>query len=53
MLDGYKVIGDGAHKRQIDYYDGFFVQEDYLERKLPEIMKIIGTLKSIVRKKLV
>lgn len=79
LLDGYKSIGEGAHKKQIDYleanygefsksdialmddlritrnkiaYDGFFVKESYVERKLGDILKIVDKLKGIVSKKL-
>lgn len=79
LLDGYKSIGEGAHKKQIEYleknygefskssiiliddlrrtrnkiaYDGFFVKESYVERKLGDISKIIDKLKGIVIKKL-
>ena len=79
LLDGYKTIGEGAHKRQIEYleanykdfskyeiafindlrvtrnkiaYDGFFVKESYIDKKLTEILKIIDKLKGIVRKKI-
>ena len=79
LLDGYKTMGEGAHKRQIEYleanyknfskydidfiddlrvtrnkiaYDGFFVKEAYIDRKLNEILKIIDKLKDIVRKKI-
>ena len=34
-------------------YDGFFVKENYIERKLPEINIIIGKLKVIINKKLI
>ena len=79
LLDGYKTMGEGAHKRQIEYleanykefskyeidfiddlrvtrnkiaYDGFFVKESYIDRKLNEILKIIVKLKEIVHKKI-
>lgn len=79
LLDGYKTIGEGAHKRQIEYlesnykefdsyeiifidelriirnkiaYDGFFVKEEYIDRKSDEILKMINKLKDIVRKKI-
>ena len=80
LLDGYKTMGEGAHKRQIEYleanykefskseiafiddlrmtrnkiaYDGFFVKESYIDRKLIEILKIIAKLKEIVRRKII
>jgi len=79
LLDGYKTIGEGAHKKQIEYleanykefskseiafiddlrmtrnkiaYNGFFVKESYIDRKLMDISKIINKLKEIVRKKI-
>ena len=79
LLDGYKTMGEGAHKRQIEYleanykefskyeidfiddlrvtrnkiaYDGFFVKESYIDRKLNEILKIIDKLNKIVHKKI-
>lgn len=79
LLDGYKTIGEGAHKRQIEYleanykefnkseiafiddlritrnkiaYDGFFVKESYIERKLVDIQRIIEKLKETVKNKL-
>ena len=79
LLDGFKTMGEGAHKRQIEYleanykdfskydiafiddlrvtrnkiaYDGFFVKEVYIDRKLNEILNIIDKLKDIVRKKI-
>mgnify|MGYP001615342701 CR=1 FL=1 len=80
LLDGYKAIGEKAHKRQIEYlevnykefdkaeitliddlritrnkiaYDGFFVKESYVDRKLVDILKIIEKLKGIIDKKLI
>lgn len=79
LLDGYKSIGEKAHKRQIEYleanykefseaetammddlritrnkiaYDGFFVKESYIERKLADILKVIEKLKELIDKKL-
>mgnify|MGYP001612418696 CR=1 FL=1 len=79
LLDGFKTIGEKAHKRQIEYleanykefskaeiiqiddlritrnkiaYDGFFVKESYIDRKLKEIISIIEKLKNIIKKKL-
>ena len=34
-------------------YDGFFVQADYIGRKIKDIQKIIDTLNIIIKKKLV
>ena len=79
LLDGYKPVGEGAHKKQIDYleanykefsraeidliddlritrnkiaYDGFFVKEGYIERKLNDILDIIKKLKGIINKRI-
>ena len=79
LLDGYKIYGEGSHKRLIDYiganykqfsgyelsliddlriirnkiaYDGFFVDKGYIERKLKDILGIIGKLKAIMKKKI-
>jgi len=79
LLDGFKTIGEGAHKRLIEYlsknyktfsnyeisiiddlritrnkiaYDGFFVPEDYINRKINIINSIIKKLKSVIKKKL-
>lgn len=80
LLDGYKAIGESAHKKQISYleanykefnkdeiillddlritrnrisYDGFFVKEDYINRKIGGLHKIIEKLKEIINKKLI
>lgn len=80
LLDGFKPLGEGMHKKQIDYleqnykqfskaeitfiddlrvtrnkiaYDGFFVKEIYVERKVEDIIKIINKLKGIIDKKLI
>ena len=79
LLDGYKAIGEKAHKRQIEYleanykefdkaeitlmddlritrnkiaYDGFFVKESYVDRKLTDILNVIKKLKNLINKKL-
>lgn len=79
LLDGYKTVGEGAHKRLIEYlessykqfnsheilliddlriirnkiaYDGFFVTEDYLNRKIKDFQNIISKLKRIIKEKL-
>ena len=79
LLDGYKTLGEGAHKKLIEYleknykectqqeitimddlrtirnkiaYDGFFVTEEYVERKTKDIKEITSKLKEIIRKKL-
>lgn len=78
LLDGYKAVGEGAHKKQIEYleknysefsksdiiliddlritrnkiaYDGFFVKESYVDRKLSDISKVIYNLKAVVIRK--
>ena len=79
LLDGYKTVGEGTHKRLVEYlqanytditgdeialidnlrikrnkiaYDGFFVKEDYIARKLPGIKAIIAKLDKIIGGKL-
>jgi hypothetical protein len=79
LLDGYRVIGESAHKKQIAYleanykefnkdeiillddlriirnkisYDGFFVKEDYINRKMGSLYKIIEKLKEIINRRL-
>lgn len=79
LLDGYKTLGEGAHKKLIEYleknykectqqeitimddlrtirnkiaYDGFFVAEEYVERKTKDIKEITSKLKEIIRKKI-
>jgi len=79
LLDGYKTVGEGAHKKQIDYleenykefnkidialiddlriirnkiaYDGFFVKQNYIERKLSDIQEVIKKLKWVINKKI-
>ena len=80
LLDGYKAIGEKAHKKQIEYleskckefnkpeimlidelriirnrisYDGFFIKNNYVNRRYKEIKEIIIKLKSIVNKKII
>ena len=75
LLDGYRTIGDSAHKNQIDYlevnyrefngaeialmdelritrnkisYNGFFVKDDYIERKARDIQIVIEKLRKII-----
>src|SRR3989344_3681839 len=77
LLDGYKTLGEGAHKRMIEYieknykeftgieiiflddlrvirnkiaYDGFFVKEEYIERRKERLHTIISKLKKIIAK---
>ena len=79
LLDGYKTIGEGAHKAMVEYlesnykdfgsseiflmddlrivrnkiaYDGFFVKESYINRKIKSIQEIILKLKSLVNEKI-
>ena len=79
LMDGYKAVGEGAHKKQIGYleisykeftqyeiafidelrvtrnkiaYDGFFVKESYIDRKVKDISKITSKLQEIVNKKI-
>ncbi len=79
LLDGYRIFGEGSHKRLIEYveenylefnqeeinlidnlriirnkisYDGFFVEKDYIKRKLKDIKSTIKKLKFIINKKL-
>lgn len=79
LLDGYKTVGEGAHKKQIEYleenykefnkidialiddlriirnkiaYDGFFVKQNYIERKLSDIQEVIKKLKWVINKKI-
>lgn len=75
LLDGYRVRGEGAHKRLFEYisknygefndseialmselrilrnriaYDGFFVKEDYIQRKKSMILGLVGKLKNAI-----
>lgn len=79
LVDGYKTVGEGAHKKLIEYldknyeqfteyeisllndlritrnkisYNGFFITEDYLERKIKDILDIIFKLKKMINKRL-
>lgn len=79
LLDGFKTVGEGAHKKLIEYldenyeqftgyeisllndmrvirnkisYNGFFIADNYLERKLKDILIIISKLKEIINRKL-
>ena len=45
LIDDLRII------RNKIAYDGFFVNKDYIERKMEDIQKIIGKLKEIIRKK--
>ncbi|MBI2667023.1 hypothetical protein HYX13_05410 [Candidatus Woesearchaeota archaeon] len=79
LLDGYKTLGEGAHKRMIEYleknykefdsteiiflddlrvirnkitYDGFFVKEEYIERRKERLLNIVKKLNAIINKKM-
>ena len=46
------LIDDLRITRNKVAYDGFFVERDYIERKIRDIQKIIFKLKDIIKKKL-
>ena len=46
------LIDDLRITRNKVAYDGFFVERDYIERKIRDIQKIIAKLKDIIKKKL-
>lgn len=46
------LIDDLRITRNKVAYDGFFVERDYIERKIRDIQKIIVKLKDIIKKKL-
>ena len=46
------LIDDLRNIRNKIAYDGFFVERDYVERKLKGINEVIGKLKTAVNKKL-
>ena len=46
------LIDDLRITRNKVAYDGFFVERDYIERKIRDIQKIITKLKEIIKKKL-
>lgn len=46
------MIDDLRIKRNKISYDGFFVERDYIERKVKDIIKIIAKLKSIIKEKI-
>ena len=79
LLDGYKIRGEGVHKRLFEYvgknyvefkeseialmgelrilrnriaYDGFFVKEDYIQRKKDVILELVGKMKSVIEKRI-
>lgn len=45
------LIGDLRITRNKIAYDGFFVDKDYIERKIEDIQEIIRKLKEIIKKK--
>jgi len=53
-LNKYEIslIDDLRNVRNKIAYDGFFVEKDYIERKLKDIKKIIDKLKKVIEKKL-
>lgn len=54
-FDEYEIslINDLRITRNKIAYDGFFVEKDYIERKINDINKIIKKLKKIIRDKLI
>ena len=46
------MIDDLRIKRNKISYDGFFVKEDYINRRLDRILIVIKKLKGIINKKL-
>lgn len=46
------LIDDLRATRNKIAYDGFFVEKDYIERKINQIKKIIDKLKEIINKKI-
>lgn len=54
QFTGYEIslLDDLRITRNSIAYNGFFVREDYLERKRNDILKLIEKLKGIVSKKL-
>jgi len=46
------LIDDLRITRNKVAYDGFFVEKDYIERKIKDIQKMIAKLKDIIKKKL-
>ena len=53
LLDGYKTLIDDLRiiRNKISY-NGFFVTDDYLERKRKDILMLIDNLRVIIYKKL-
>ena len=45
------LLDDLRVKRNKIAYDGFFIDKEYIERKLKDIREIIGKLKGIIQKK--
>lgn len=46
------VINDMREKRNKIYYEGLFVPEDYLEKRMEEINSVIKKIKQILKNKL-
>ncbi|MDI3544323.1 MAG: hypothetical protein PWQ28_604 [Candidatus Woesearchaeota archaeon] len=46
------LVDDLRIKRNKIAYDGFFVEKDYIERKIKDIEKIIDKMKEIIKEKL-
>ena len=46
LIDGLRIVQNKIS------YDGFFVKEDYITRKIAYLKKIIAKLKKIIQKKL-
>ena len=46
------LLDDLRIKRNKIAYDGFFVDKDYIERKIDDIQKIIEKIKEIIKEKL-
>ncbi len=46
LMDNLRIIRNRVS------YDGFFVKEDYIDRKLPDVLKIIEKLKKITAEKI-
>jgi hypothetical protein len=46
------LIDDLRVTRNRVAYDGFFVEKDYIERKIKDINRIISELKAIIKKKI-
>lgn len=47
------LVDDLRIKRNKIAYDGFFVDKDYIERKIKDIGKIIDKMKEIIKEKVI